>query len=371
MPRVSCAPPAVPAEIADVLSGSSRFVVLNARVEDVEPLLPDGCASLMPVDGPYHGVKAHDWDNEHDDEEAFLGWKRERYRAWKRILAPNGTLYDFASPRMGARVEVACRETFAVIASVVWNKLAEYPPGDPRGTAWKARDHSTMRSPFPYSERIVMAEQKGSDALALALGESRYGAECDKLRGFVFEPLRAYLDGERIRAKLSADAIRAGMYARTGKRYVFERHSFSRSQWELPTEDQYLAARALFDECGAPSGRPYLARQYEDLRRQCEDLRRPFAVTPEDQYTDVWTYPTVPHRKGKHPCEKPRSMSEAIVRISSRPNDVVLVFFSGSGVFAAEALRLGRRVIAVEMDPHWADVTRAACEKAAAESSPA
>ena len=40
---------------------------------------------------------------------AFLNWKRKRYAAWKRILASNGTLYDFASPQMGARVEVACR----------------------------------------------------------------------------------------------------------------------------------------------------------------------------------------------------------------------------------------------------------------------
>ncbi len=349
MPRI----PRVFATIEDVVSGSARFASVCARVEEIEPLLPDGCAGLMPIDGPYHGVKPHGWDNEHDDERAFLAWKGERYRAWRRILAPNGTLYDFASPRMGARVEVACREHFEVIANVRWLKPKH-------STKAEMFAKETLRAPFPASETLLIAEQRGSDSIAL--GESRYDAECDKLRGFVFEPLRAYFDDERKRSGLSANVIRDEMHARTGKRYVFERHTFSRSQWELPTIEQFDAARALFDECGEPSGRPYLAQQYEDLRKQYEDLRRPFFVTADDQYTDVWTYPTVPHRKDKHPCEKPRDMARDIVRISSRPGDLVLVFFSGSGVFAEEALKQGRRVVSVEMDPHWESVTRQRCE---------
>jgi hypothetical protein len=51
-------------EIQDVLSGRARYTVLCARVESIEPLLPDGCASLMPVDGPYHGQKGDPWDNQ-------------------------------------------------------------------------------------------------------------------------------------------------------------------------------------------------------------------------------------------------------------------------------------------------------------------
>ena len=78
----------------------------------------------MPIDGPYHGVKSHGWDNEHKSDAAFLNWKRKRYAAWKRILASNGTLYDFASPQMGARVEVACREHFNVLGTVTWFKQA-------------------------------------------------------------------------------------------------------------------------------------------------------------------------------------------------------------------------------------------------------
>lgn len=359
--------PSFAKDIDDVLSGRRRFVSICARVEDVEPWLPAGCVSLMPIDGPYHSVKPHGWDNEHDDERVFLAWKGERYAAWKRILAPNGTLYDFASPRMGARVEATCREHFEVIANVRWEKNRDR--GRHAGSC-----KEDLRSYFPNTETIVVAEQRGSDSLAL--GESTYVAMCDELRGFVFEPLRAWFFAERARSGVNDKTIQDEMHRRTGKRFVFARHTFSVSQWELPTAEQYHAARALFDEHGDPAGRPYLARDYDDLKRDYDDLkrdyeslRRPFNVTAADQYTDVWTFPTVPHRKGKHPCEKPRTMAEQIIRASSRPGDLVLVFFAGSGVFAAEAVRQGRRAIAVEMDPFWAERARLACEQAEHEFS--
>jgi len=348
-------------DIRDVIENRKRFVVICDRVERVEPLLPDGCAHLMPTDGPYHGVKSHGWDNEHGSDVAFLNWKRERYAAWKRILAPNGTLYDFASPQMGARVEVACAESFSIVSRIVWSKPWRGVPNAP-GRASK----ETMRGYFPYSETIIMAEQHGSDSIAL--GESQYGTKCDELRGFVFEPLRAYLDDERAHAGFDRVACdKACGNQMSG-------HYFSRIQWALPTQKNYDKLREAFNANGGNFlTRGYeelrtqyeeLRTQYEELRTQYEELRRPFNVTPEDQYTDVWTYSTVPYRKDKHPCEKPEAMARDIVRISSRPNDVVLVFFSGSGIFASEALKQGRRVIAVEMDPHWAAVTERRCIEA-------
>ncbi|MCA9545325.1 MAG: site-specific DNA-methyltransferase, partial [Myxococcales bacterium] len=77
-------------------------------------------------------------------------------------------------------------------------------------------------------------------------------------------------------------------------------------------------------------------------------------------FTDVWTYPTVPARKGKHPCEKPRAMAEDLVRQCSRAGDVVLDTFAGSGVFLAAAARLGRVAWGCDFQEQWADAARAA-----------
>ena len=329
-------------DIANVIERRARFAVLCARVEEVEPLLPDGCASLMPVDGPYHGQKGDAWDNEHKTDASFLRWKGERYAAWKRILAPNGTIYDFASPAMGARTEVAMREHFDVLCNIRWQK--------PKG-ATKAEliCKEELRAPFPASETIIMAEQRGADSLAL--GESQYGEKCDELRGFVFEPIRAYLDGERERSGFSrADVDRMLGNQMSG-------HYFSRVQWALPTAENYKRLQAALNG----KSDEFLRTQYEELRTQYEELRRPYFLSADVPYTDVWTYNTVNTYDGKHPCEKPRDMAADIVRASSRPDDLVLVLFAGSGIFAAEALSQGRRVIAVEADPHWAERTKRAC----------
>ena len=41
---------------------------------------------------------------------------------WQRVLRPNGSLYTFASPQMGARVEVLLRERFNVLNNITWRK---------------------------------------------------------------------------------------------------------------------------------------------------------------------------------------------------------------------------------------------------------
>lgn len=311
----------------------------------------------MPTDGPYHGVKkGHGWDNEHKSDVAFLDWKRERYAAWKRILAPNGTLYDFAAAKIGSRVEIVCSEVFSVIARITWAKTLKHTPAH-----YKIRKES-LRTYFPNTETIVVAEQRGSDSIAL--GESQYGAECYNLRGFIFEPLRAYLDDERERAGFKRSQVHETWCAARGTKGNMVSHWFGAVQWMLPTLENYEWLRSVLNVNGSDLlAKPYeeLRLQYEELRMQYEELRRPFNVTAQDQYTDVWNYTTVKPYEGKHPCEKPEDMARDIVRISSRPNDVVLVFFAGSGIFASEALKQGRRAIAVEMDPHWADVTHRRC----------
>ena len=340
---------------ADVLSGARRWHIETCRAEELEPRLPDGCVDLILTDPPFHKVKDLAWDREHATADAFLRWIGKRLAAWRRILASNGSLYVFASPAMAWGIEGKVREHFSVLTNIRWAK----PPHSTKAEMFRKED---LRAPFPASETIIFAEQKGSDALAL--GESRYAAKCDELRGFVFEPLRAYFDAERKRSGLRSDQIQAGMFARTGARYVFDRHTFSRSQWELPTAEQYAAARDLFNAEGNPEGAPYLRVQYEDLRRQYEDLRRPFTVSAEVPYTDVWTYPTVQAYPGKHPCEKPPEMALDIVRASSRPGGLTLDLFGGSFVFSAAAVALGRRAIACDMDPHWCEVGRERCRLA-------
>ena len=110
--------------------------------------------------------------------------------------------------------------------------------------------------------------------------------------------------------------------------------------------------RALFNHSGKNL---YLNREYEDLRREYEDLRRPFALSADVPYTDVWDFPTVQFYKGKHPCEKPLALMEHIITVSSRPGNVVLDPFCGSGVTGIAARKHNRKFIGIERDPSWVE----------------
>jgi site-specific DNA-methyltransferase (adenine-specific) len=315
------------------------------------------------VDHPYHKVKAEAWDREQEDAAGFLDWTRGMVKRYRRILRPNGSLYVFASPDMGSRVECVVREEMHVLTNIRWKKRSA--EGEHSGQHGRA-EKEALRSYFPASETIIFAEHYGADNIAK--GEAGYGAKCDELRGFVFEPLRAYLDGERGRAGFS----RSDCDAATGNQ--MSGHYFSRVQWTLPTKANYEKLREAFNAraAGEHLRREYedlrreyedLRREYEDLRREYEDLRRPFTVSAEVPYTDVWEFQTVQAYPGKHPCEKPPDMAEHIINASSRPGALVADFFCGSGVFLAEAVRLGRRAIGCDMSERWARRARQLIER--------
>jgi site-specific DNA-methyltransferase (adenine-specific) len=47
-------------------------------------------------------------------------------------------------------------------------------------------------------------------------------------------------------------------------------------------------------------------------------------------------------------------MLEHVIEASSYPGDIVLDCFAGSGSTALAALKLGRRAVALEIEPQWA-----------------
>ena len=54
-----------------------------------------------------------------------------------------------------------------------------------------------------------------------------------------------------------------------------------------------------------------------------------------------------------HPTQKPERLVERIVQASSRPGDLVVDPFLGSGTTAVVAQRLGRRFGGVDLNPDY------------------
>lgn len=90
--------------------------------------------------------------------------------------------------------------------------------------------------------------------------------------------------------------------------------------------------------------------------------------------SDVWYFPKVTsgaNRASKertsHPAQFPVAVIERIIKATSRPGDIVLDPFMGSGTTAEVALRLGRRVLGFEIQSAYIDVIARRLEATQAE----
>ena len=97
-----------------------------------------------------------------------------------------------------------------------------------------------------------------------------------------------------------------------------------------------------------------------------EPYMAPGLVTPEKIEkgklpTDVWWHtivsPTGKEKTG-YPTQKPVGILRRIIQASSKPGDVVLDFFAGSGTTGFVANELGRRFILVDQNPESIEVIK-------------
>ena len=75
--------------------------------------------------------------------------------------------------------------------------------------------------------------------------------------------------------------------------------------------------------------------------------------------TDVWWQTIVPtnsREKTGYPTQKPLALLMRIVKVHSRPADLLMDFFAGSGTFGEAAARNGRHFVLVDCNPEAAAV---------------
>lgn len=76
-----------------------------------------------------------------------------------------------------------------------------------------------------------------------------------------------------------------------------------------------------------------------------------FNLSPFEAYHDgIYKYPRVTAKERVHVCQKPKSLIEDLMLRHSKPNDLVVDLFLGSGVSAFTAKKLKRRFIGYEKD---------------------
>jgi len=300
--------------------------------------IPDGAIDLLFLDPPYNiGVFSK------MPEADYLAWCAEWVAEGSRILAPNGAFWvSHKDPEMLVEISrMIARHGRNRVNWVTWDKYNGAAELQGFMDGYTVVD--SLRSFQVMAEYLVYHADEGD-----------WTAQCDRERGFIFEPLRAYLAAEWERAGLDkVDAnVACGFSPTPGG--MASRHYFSRSQWQLPTAEHYQSLR----ECANSHnhGGEYLRREYEDLRREYEDLR--YTFNNPGKVSSVWQIPPAP--RNFHPTPKPEALLERIILATSDEGDVVADFFAGSFTTARVAQRLGRRWIC-------GDVCREYVDKAAVE----
>jgi len=101
-------------------------------------------------------------------------------------------------------------------------------------------------------------------------------------------------------------------------------------------------------------GRADYQRQYEPILYGWPDGKTRHWCGARDQ-GDVWSIKK-PAKNDLHPTMKPVELVERAIRNSSRPNDIVLDPFGGSGTTLIAAEKSGRQARLIELDPKYVDV---------------
>lgn len=138
---------------------------------------------------------------------------------------------------------------------------------------------------------------------------------------------------------------------------------------------------------GAPLGKTLLPKHYGvlwytkdpkdfkfyDIRephprcRKCRIIQQDYGGKKDQLHpigpliSDVWTdIHRIRHKKRRdeHPCQLPIPLLERLILMTTDEEDIVLDPFIGTGTSAVAAKRLGRRYIAIDIDPKYVEITK-------------
>lgn len=306
-------------KLAENNLGFDDSIVVEGNSLEVLKKIPDHSIALILTDPPYHSTKKINiiGDTSFNSDDEYIDWMEEYAKEWKRILKYNGSIFCFCSAVMSAKLQVMFSKYFNILSSITWTK-----PNAPGYDGWKQKTKKeSLRQWYAHSERIIFMENSTEGNLF----NSYFGAQLTKWRKSV---------------KMTMKDL-----AEVTKSYGKVNHGGAVANWEagrnIPSEVQYNKLKDALTEAGVEGIPDY------------NDIIRPFNVSKDVEFTDVWTFENVRQYKGKHPAEKPLDLLEHAIKATSYEGDIVLDCFSGSGATSVAAFRTKRKSISIEIDKSW------------------
>ena len=277
--------------------------------------LPDKCAKLIIADPPYFEVKG-DFDFIWKTFEDYLKDVEKWAIECKRILADNGTLLWYGDAKNIAYAQIIFDKYFNLLNSIVWENTNDHKQ--------QIRFNEDLRTFAPLTERILM-----------------YSNEKYNLTKCVFM-IRDYIRAEIVKAKgkiVLKHVNEALGTATNGGGVASSCLSLDKTEPAMLTKEMY---QKLKNWC-----KPYLTKEYEELRKEYEELRRPFNNALH--LGDVIRLPNYETIDYDHDTVKPEKLTRILITTCSRENDLVVVPFAGSGTECAMSAKEKRPFVGYEI----------------------
>ena len=292
--------------------------------------LPDKCAKLIIADPPYYKTKG-DFDFIWKTFKDYLVDVEKWCLECKRILADNGTLLWYGGSKNIAYAQIIFDKHFNLINNLTWNK----------GSFMGLEESEGLRSFAPCTEKILM-----------------YSNETYNLTQCVFM-IRDYIRKEIIKAKgkiVLKHVNEALGTATNGGGVASACLSLDKAEPTMLTKEMY---QKLQTWC-----KPYLTKEYEELRKEYEELRRPF--NNRFNLQEILNYSNEAVKVGNkydHDTVKPETLTRALILTCSRENDLVVIPFSGSGTECAMSAKEKRPFIGYEITEKHAKMSQQRANK--------
>lgn len=305
----------------------------STDVKHLQKLMNGKKAQLLHADPPYGMGK----EKKGVLNDNLYASKLDKFQmAWwnvcRQFLDDNASAYIWGKPedlwRLWYVGGLKDSERLTMRNEIVWVKPSGF-----------GQSSELMRSYSPNTERCLF----------FMLGEQGFNNNADNYwEGW--EPIRSYLDGERVKSGLTTDQCNKIC----GKTNMTQ-SAFTKGGFRLILEEDYNKLRE------ASKGNAF-KQDYDALKQDYDALKQEFYSTrayfdnAHDNMNEVWNFNKVSgaERYG-HATPKPVEMIARVFNSSAPTDSITLEPFGGSGSTLIAAHKTNRVAYVMELVPQWVD----------------
>jgi DNA modification methylase len=179
-----------------------------------------------------------------------------------------------------------------------------------------------------------------------------------------WEIIRVYLEKEINKLNETDSKIANALGYKDGRTV---NHWWSKSQWAMPTENNYYSLREYAKSKNIDAFKKEyeeIKKEYEEIKKEYEEIKKEYYSTRayfnnvHDNFNNVWKFERHLRQgdEGGHATPKPIPLCERAIKSSCPDNGLVLDFFLGSGSTMVASHQLNRKCYGMELDPKYCQV---------------